>query len=69
MFDMSFMLFKSYLILLERRKMEILHDDECLEYCGGAKISMGLGIAISALGAFILGLIDGISNPKKCNAR
>ena len=48
--------------------MELLREDECLEYSGGAKISIAFGAALTALGAFILGFIDGISNPKKCNA-
>lgn len=39
--------------------MEILREDECLEYSGGAKFSIALGAALSALGAFILGVIDG----------
>ena len=49
--------------------MELLREDECLDYVGGGKIGISLGAALSAFGAFILGFIDGISNPKKCNAR
>lgn len=49
--------------------MKILCEEECLSYSGGAKISLALSIALSAFGAFILGVIDGISNPKSCNAR
>jgi hypothetical protein len=49
--------------------MKVLCDDECLSYSGGAKISLALSVALSAVGAFILGIIDGISNPKSCNAR
>ena len=49
--------------------MELLHEDECLNYSGGGRLSLAIGVTIAAFGSFILGIIDGISNPKKCNAR
>ena len=47
--------------------MEILNNENMLEYQGGIKMSIGLASVIAAVGAFLLGVIDGISNPKKCN--
>lgn len=49
--------------------MEILKDKECLEYAGGAKFGIGLTAFFTAFASFVLGMIDGISNPKRCNAR
>lgn len=47
--------------------MEILTNEKMLEYRGGIKMSIGVASVIAAVGAFILGIIDGVSNPKKCN--
>lgn len=48
--------------------MITLSDNEAIKYNGGGKISAGLVIIISAIGSFILGVIDGLSNPKACNS-
>lgn len=49
--------------------MRILNDNEMLEVNGGAKISVGLVGLITGVVAFVLGVIDGIANPQKCNSR
>ena len=49
--------------------MVILKDNDTINYCGGAKISGGIALFIAAIGSFILGIIDGISNPKACNSK
>lgn len=49
--------------------MITLSDKESLNYVGGAKITAGLVMILAAVGSFILGLIDGFSNPKACNAK
>ena len=46
--------------------MEILQENEMLEYKGGIKVTIGLVSIVAAVGSFILGIIDGLSNPKKC---
>lgn len=49
--------------------MITIDNNEAMKYSGGAKISTGLVIFITALGSFILGIFDGLSNPKACNAK
>ena len=49
--------------------MELLNEKEALKCNGGAKISAGIIVVISAIGSFICGILSGISNPIKCNAR
>ena len=49
--------------------MEILNDSDSMKYSGGAKITTGFIIFFSAIGSFILGIIDGLSNPKVCNSK
>ena len=47
--------------------MEILDDKEAMKYIGGFKITKLAIALITGITAFILGVIDGISNPKRCN--
>ena len=49
--------------------MITLNDKETINYSGGAKISTGFVIFITSIASFILGIIDGISNPKTCNLK
>jgi len=49
--------------------MITLNDSESIKYSGGAKLTTGLVLIVSAIGSFILGLIDGISNPKACRSK
>ena len=49
--------------------MITLSEKESVEYIGGGKASIGLGLFFAALGSFILGFIDGFSNPKACNTQ
>lgn len=49
--------------------MVTLNDNESIKYTGGAKITTGFVIIFTAIGSFILGIIDGLSNPKTCNSR
>lgn len=47
--------------------MKVLSNEEMLEYNGGIKLYTGyVGIAAGVI-SFILGFIDGYTNPKKCN--
>jgi len=45
--------------------MELLTKESALEYKGGAKITLGIATFWAAVTAFVLGVIDGFSNPKK----
>ena len=47
--------------------MVTLSDNDSMKYIAGGKISIGLAVTLAAIGSFILGVIDGLSNPKKCN--
>lgn len=47
----------------------VLKDNEAQKYYGGGKVAVVIGAAIAAIGTFILGFIDGYTNPKSCNAR
>lgn len=49
--------------------MVTLSENESIKYSGGGKITAGLVIFITAVGSFILGIIDGLSNPKACNSK
>lgn len=49
--------------------MITLKDSESVNYKGGGKISKGLLFIVSAIGSFIFGVIDGISNPKACRVK
>lgn len=49
--------------------MITLNNQESISYYGGAKITASLAIALAAIGSFIMGFIDGFSNPKACNSR
>ena len=46
--------------------MEILNDGEMMNYSGGFKITKTIIVLVAGLSAFILGIVDGLSNPKKC---
>lgn len=46
----------------------VLNDNETLMITGGAAgKSIGIGIILTALGSFIVGIIDGFLRPLKCN--
>jgi hypothetical protein len=50
-------------------KIQILNTDNLEKIQGGATITTGIwvGIIISAIVVFLSGVIDGITNPDKCN--
>ena len=46
----------------------VLNDNEVLMIVGGASgKGIGIGIILTALGSFIVGIIDGYLRPLKCN--
>lgn len=45
----------------------LINSEEAIKCQGGGKISIGLVTVLTAIGSFILGLIDGYTNPKACN--
>lgn len=49
--------------------MITLNDNDSIKYTGGAKITSSLVIILTAIGSFILGIVDGITNPKACNSK
>ena len=46
--------------------MEILNDKEAMNYIGGFKLTKTVIAILAGLSSFILGIIDGLSNPQKC---
>lgn len=46
--------------------MKVLNNDEMLEYNGGIKLYTGYVAVIAGVVSFILGFIDGYTNPQKC---
>lgn len=46
--------------------MKKINDIELKKINGGA-INWGLAAGISAIASFLIGVIDGLINPKKCN--
>lgn len=42
-------------------------DNKQLKEIKGGGINWGLMAGISAVGSFLIGVIDGLINPKKCN--
>jgi len=49
--------------------MEILNDNEAMNYAGGFKITKTVIAIIAGVTSFVLGIIDGLSNPQKCIRR
>lgn len=49
------------------REMDVIESQKCTG--GAAKIIGGVYILGVALVSFLLGVIDGITNPKACNIR
>ena len=49
--------------------MEILSDKEAMNYVGGFKITKTIIAVIAGVSAFVLGIIDGLSNPVPCKGR
>lgn len=49
--------------------MITLNDNEAINYTGGAKITTGFVIVFTAITSFILGVFDGLTNPKVCNSK
>ena len=46
--------------------MQKMENEELMEVKGGA-VNWGLMAGIGAAASFIIGIIDGLMNPKKCN--
>lgn len=46
--------------------MKKIHNDDLKQIKGGA-INWGLMAGIGAVTSFLIGIIDGLMNPKKCN--
>ena len=46
--------------------MKILNDAEAMNYSGGFHLTKGIIALIGGIGTFILGIIDGLSNPQRC---
>ena len=47
--------------------IEIIKEEQLENIKGGAAITIWTGIAITAIVVFLSGVIEGITNPKKCN--
>ena len=46
----------------------VLSDNETVNIIGGISYkSVGIGLILSALGSFIVGIVDGFLRPLKCN--
>lgn len=51
-------------------KMRELSDNETLQISGGSislTTAVGIGMAVSAVVVFISGILEGFSNPRRCN--
>ena len=44
-----------------------LSTNEAIRYNGGAKLSLGVTAVLTAIGALIMGIVDGLLNPKMCS--
>lgn len=42
-------------------------NNEQLKFVKGGGVNWGMMAAIGAFGSFLIGVIDGLINPKKCN--
>ncbi|MBQ6840621.1 MAG: hypothetical protein IJO63_00695 [Bacilli bacterium] len=49
--------------------MVTLNEQEAIQYTGGGKITTGFVIFFTAITSFVLGVFDGLSNPKACNSK
>lgn len=47
--------------------METINNDKLEKIKGGALITVWGGLAISAIVIFVSGIIEGLTNPKRCN--
>ena len=47
--------------------MRVIQENQLEKIKGGATISVWTGIAVAAIVVFISGIIEGITNPTKCN--
>jgi len=47
--------------------IERISEEKQEEIKGGAMISVWTGIVIAAVAVFISGIIEGITNPERCN--
>ena len=47
--------------------MQVLKANEAISYNGGGKITTGIAVIITGVVVFVMGIIDGLTNPKKCN--
>lgn len=45
----------------------LINNEDAIKCQGGGKISLGIVTMLSAIGSFVLGFIDGFTNPKTCN--
>ena len=48
--------------------IEKIKEEELEKIKGGATASIWIGIAITAVVIFLSGVIEGITNPERCNA-
>jgi hypothetical protein len=46
--------------------MEILNDEKAMKYVGGFRLTKTIAALIGGVAAFVLGIIDGLSNPRRC---
>ncbi len=49
-------------------KIQKIEKEQLERIKGGAAISVWTGIAIAAIVVFLSGVIEGITNPEKCNS-
>ncbi len=47
--------------------IKIIQEEKLERIKGGATISIWAGIAVAAIVIFISGIIEGITNPERCN--
>ena len=47
--------------------MQIVSNEELENIKGGAAVTVWTGIAIATVVIFLSGVIEGITNPKRCN--
>jgi len=48
-------------------KIKIIEEKQLNQIKGGATISVWTGIVVAAIVIFISGVIEGITNPERCN--
>lgn len=48
-------------------KLKKIEEEDLEKIKGGEAVSIWIGIAIAAIVVFISGVIEGITNPERCN--